>query len=125
MNKRVLVVSYSQSGQLARLKESFLRDIRGTAGIEVDDVVLQPAQPFAFPWRFLPFFDAFPETVHLQPAPIEPPVLAHERYDLVVIAYSVWFLSPAQPITAFLQSAAAQRVLRDTPVITLIGCRNM
>ena len=125
MNKRVLVVSYSQSGQLARLKESFLRDIRGTAGIEVDDVVLQPAQPFAFPWRFLPFFDAFPETVHLQPAPIEPPVLAHERYDLVVIAYSVWFLSPAQPVTAFLQSEAARRVLRDTPVITLIGCRNM
>ena len=125
MSKRVLVVSYSQSGQLARLKESFLRDIRGTAGIEVDDMVLRPAQPFAFPWRFLPFFDAFPETVHLQPAPIEPPVLAHERYDLVVIAYSVWFLSPAQPITAFLQSAAAQRVLRDTPVITLIGCRNM
>ncbi|WP_154103811.1 dialkylrecorsinol condensing enzyme [Eikenella corrodens] len=125
MSKRVLVVSYSQSGQLARLKESFLRDIRGAAGVEVDDVVLQPARPFAFPWRFLPFFDAFPETVHLQPAPIERPVLAHERYDLVVIAYSVWFLSPAQPITAFLQSAAAQRVLRDTPVITLIGCRNM
>ena len=125
MNKRVLVVSYSQSGQLARLKESFLRDIRGTAGIEVDDVVLQPQRPFAFPWRFLPFFDAFPETVHLQPAPIETPKLAHERYDLVVIAYSVWFLSPAQPITAFLQSETARRVLRDTPVITLIGCRNM
>ena len=125
MSNRVLVVSYSQSGQLARLKESFLRDIRGTAGIEVDDVVLQPAQPFAFPWRFLPFFDAFPETVHLQPTPIEPPVLAHERYDLVVIAYSVWFLSPAQPVTAFLQSETARQVLRDTPVITLIGCRNM
>ena len=125
MSKRVLVVSYSQSGQLARLKESFLRDVRGAEGIEVDDVVLRPQRPFAFPWRFLPFFDAFPETVHLQPAPIEPPKLAHERYDLVVIAYSVWFLSPAQPVTAFLQSEAAQRVLRDTPVITLIGCRNM
>ena len=125
MSKRVLVVSYSQSGQLARLKESFLRDVRGAEGIEVDDVVLWPQRPFAFPWRFLPFFDAFPETVHLQPAPIEPPQLAHERYDLVVIAYSVWFLSPAQPVTAFLQSEAARRVLRDTPVITLIGCRNM
>ena len=125
MSKRVLVVSYSQSGQLARLKESFLRDVRGAEGIEVDDVVLQPQRPFAFPWRFLPFFDAFPETVHLQPAPIEPPQLAHERYDLAVIAYSVWFLSPAQPVTAFLQSEAARRVLRDTPVITLIGCRNM
>ena len=125
MSKRVLVVSYSQSGQLARLKESFLRDVRGAEGIEVDDVVLRPQRPFAFPWRFLPFFDAFPETVHLQPAPIELPQLAHERYDLVVIAYSVWFLSPAQPVTAFLQSEAARRVLRDTPVITLIGCRNM
>ncbi|WP_225747463.1 dialkylrecorsinol condensing enzyme [Eikenella sp. Marseille-P7795] len=125
MVKRVLVVSYSQSGQLARLKESFLRDWRGDAAIEVDDVVLRPQRPFAFPWRFLPFFDAFPETVHLQPAPIEPPELAHERYDLVVIAYSVWFLSPAPPVTAFLQSAAGRRALRDTPVITLIGCRNM
>lgn len=125
MVKRVLVVSYSQSGQLARLKESFLRDWRDADGIEVDDVVLRPQRPFAFPWRFLPFFDAFPETVHLQPAPIEPPALAHERYDLVVIAYSVWFLSPAQPVTAFLQSGAARRVLRGTPVITLIGCRNM
>ena len=125
MSKRMLVVSYSQSGQLARLKESFLRDVRGAEGIEVDDVVLRPQRPFAFPWRFLPFFDAFPETVHLQPAPIEPPKLAHEHYDLVVVAYSVWFLSPAQPVTAFLQSEAAQRVLRDTPVITLIGCRNM
>ena len=42
MSKRVLVVSYSQSGQLARLKESFLRDVRGAEGIEVDDVVLRP-----------------------------------------------------------------------------------
>ncbi|MBH5330321.1 dialkylresorcinol condensing enzyme [Eikenella sp. S3360] len=125
MVKRVLVVSYSQSGQLARLKESFLRDWRGEAAIEVDDVVLRPQRPFAFPWRFLPFFDAFPETVHLQPVPIEPPELAHERYDLVVIAYSVWFLSPAQPVTAFLQSETGRRALRDTPVITLIGCRNM
>lgn len=125
MVKRVLVVSYSQSRQLARLKESFLRDWRDAEGIEVDDVVLRPQRPFAFPWRFLPFFDAFPETVHLQPAPIEPPALAHERYDLVVIAYSVWFLSPAQPVTAFLQSGAARQVLRGTPVITIIGCRNM
>lgn len=73
MSKRVLVVSYSQSGQLARLKESFLRDVRGAEGIEVDDVVLRPQRPFAFPWRFLPFFDAFPETVHLQPPPLSHP----------------------------------------------------
>ena len=53
MSKRVLVVSYSQSGQLARLQESFLRNIRGAAGIEVDDVVLQPAQPMPFPKPYI------------------------------------------------------------------------
>lgn len=70
------------------------------------------------------FFNQFPESVHLRPAPIEPPQLQRENYDLVIIAYSVWFLSPSQPITAFLQSEQAH-ILKDTPVITLIGCRNM
>jgi len=58
------------------------------------------------------------------PAPIEPPTLKRKTYDLVIIAYSVWVLSPSQPITAFLQSEQAN-VLKNTPVITLIGCRNM
>ena len=70
------------------------------------------------------FFNQFPESVHLRPAPIEPPQLQRKNYDLVIIAYSVWFLSPSQPITAFLQSEQAH-ILKDTPVITLIGCRNM
>ena len=72
----------------------------------------------------MPFFNQFPESVHLMPAPIEPPTLKRKTYDLVIIAYSVWFLSPSQPITAFLQSEQAN-VLKNTPVITLIGCRNM
>ena len=36
MSKRVLVVSYSQSGQLARLKESFLRDVRGVGVVRLE-----------------------------------------------------------------------------------------
>lgn len=121
---RVLLVSYSQSGQLTQLAEQFAQPLRA-AGISVDDCTLTPVTPFPFPWPFLRFFNTFPETVHLKPAPIAPPVLAHARYDLIVMAYTVWFLSPAQPITAFLQHPAAHAVLRDTPVITLIGCRNM
>ncbi len=56
------------------------------------------------------FFNTFPETVHLTPPPIEPLPFQHEIYDLVIIAYSVWFLSPSQPITAFLQSEQAKSV---------------
>ena len=43
----------------------------------------------------------------------------------MVIAYTVWFLSPAQPITAFLQREETRRLLNGKPVVTLIGCRNM
>ncbi|QMT40958.1 dialkylrecorsinol condensing enzyme [Neisseria shayeganii] len=125
MSKHVLLVSYSQTGQLSRLCDSFVRDLAAADDIHVERLVLQPERPFAFPWRFMDFFNTFPETVHLRPAPNRPFSLARERYDLVIIAYTVWFLSPAQPITAFLQSAQAAKVLRHTPVVTLIGCRNM
>src|SRR5690606_35497342 len=46
-------------------------------------------------------------------------------FDLIILAYQVWFLSPSLPVSTFLQSPQAQRLLRGKPVITLIGCRNM
>ncbi|MCP2041217.1 hypothetical protein L1281_001811 [Neisseria sp. HSC-16F19] len=122
--KKVLLLHYSQTGQLDSLAAHFVQPLQAAEGIEVETVRLEPQTPYPFPWPFWRFFDTFPETVHLQPQPIRTPVFRHERYDLVILAYTVWFLSPAQPITAFLQSPQAA-VLRDTPVLTLIGCRNM
>lgn len=123
--KKVLLISYSQTGQLTNLAENFLSPLRNHSGILVEHCQLQPETAYGFPWRFLSFFNTFPETVHLKPAPIIPPKLQHEKYDVIIIAYTVWFLSPNQPITAFLQSEQAKLILKDTPVITLIGCRNM
>ena len=122
---RILLVSYSQTGQLSRLAGHFIAPCEGADNIEIEQLALKPQQPFPFPWRFGRFFDTFPETVRLQPQPIETPEFRHERYDLVVLAYTIWFLSPSQPVCAFLQHPAAQRILAGTPVITLIGCRNM
>ncbi|WP_109079116.1 hypothetical protein [Aggregatibacter kilianii] len=122
--KQILVVSYSQTGQLNTLTENFLQPLKQLGNITVEECQVRPLTPYAFPWKFIEFFNQFPESVHLKPAPIETPKLQREKYDLVVIAYSVWFLSPSQPITAFLQSEQA-KTLKDTPVITLIGCRNM
>lgn len=122
--KHVLLVSYSQTGQLDRLAASFAEPLNA-AGITVERLDIVPQTPYPFPWPFMRFFNTFPETVHLQPAPIVPPAPLRQQYDLVVIAYTVWFLSPSQPVTAFMQSPAAAAILRDTPVITLIGCRNM
>ncbi len=123
--KRVLVVYYSQTGQLARMVRCFIEPLQADAGIEVTVLPVQPVVDFAFPWRFMPFFNAFPETVHLQPGAIVPPEFSQPRYDLIIIAYTVWFLSPSQPITAFLQHPRSRAILQDTPVVTLIGCRNM
>ncbi|WP_339411692.1 dialkylrecorsinol condensing enzyme [Pseudomonas sp. EA_35y_Pfl2_R5] len=92
----------------------------------MDFLQLQPAQPYPFPWPFLGFFRIFPETVLMRPQPLLPlAVDASKRYDLVILAYQVWFLSPSQPMTAFLASSEAAQLLKGTPVVTLIGCRNM
>lgn len=92
----------------------------------LDTLPLQPETPYPFPWRFLDFLDAFPETVQMQPPPLQPfPVSPDQRYDLIILCYTVWFLSPSPPVTAFLTSSDGQRLLAGTPVITLVGCRNM
>lgn len=124
--KRVLVVYYSQTGQLRRVAQSVCAPLEQASDIELDWCALEPEQPYPFPWPFFAFFDQFPEAVHLDPPQLRPlTVPTDRRYDLVILAYTVWFLSPAPPVTAFLKSAQGRALLRDTPVVTLIACRNM
>ncbi|MDP3814950.1 dialkylrecorsinol condensing enzyme [Pseudomonas sp.] len=124
--RQVLIVHFSQTGQLDRLAQSVCAPLQQHGEIQLDVLPLQPAQPYPFPWPFLDFFRIFPETVLMRPQPLLPlAVDAHKRYDLVILAYQVWFLSPSQPMTAFLASPEAALLLKDTPVVTLIGCRNM
>ncbi|MCZ4322802.1 dialkylrecorsinol condensing enzyme [Pseudomonas anguilliseptica] len=124
--RQVLIVHFSQTGQLDRLAQSVCEPLQQCGDIQLDFLQLQPAQPYPFPWPFLDFFRIFPETVLMRPQPLLPlAVDASKRYDLVILAYQVWFLSPSQPMTAFLASPEAVRLLKGTPVVTLIGCRNM
>lgn len=124
--KRVLVVYFSQTGQLQRAAESLAGPLAAAGDIEVDWIALEPETPYPFPWPFLDFFDQFPESVQLDPAPNKPVRLEKKHeYDLVILAYTVWFLSPAPPVTAFLKSGVAAQLLKNRPVVTLIACRNM
>jgi hypothetical protein len=120
--KRVLVVHFSQTGQLARIVRRLASPLAGEA--EVVEEILRPRTPYPFPWPLLRFFDTMPESVQLDPPPLEP-IRARGEFDLVVLAYQVWFLSPSGPITAFLKSDEGKRLLRGRPVVTVIGCRNM
>lgn len=124
--KRVLLIQYSQTGSTEHLANNFCLPLREHPHIELTTVALRPSQPYKFPWSFFSFFDSFPETVQLRPPELEPlPLAPGVRYDLIILAYPVWFLSPAPPMTAFLTSDSGKRLLKDTPTITLISCRNM
>ena len=64
--KNVLVVSYSQSGQLDDIVAALARQL-AEAGIKLHREALRPAPDFPFPWPFFAFLDAFPESVRLDP----------------------------------------------------------
>lgn len=124
--KKVLVVHYSQSGQLSDVVKHFTRPIVDAEGIDVRFENVMPKQDYPFPWPFLQFIDAFPESVYLDPPAMRPGTLnGDEDFDLIILAYQVWFLSPSLPITGFMQSPVAEQLFDGKPVVTLIACRNM
>lgn len=124
--KRVLLVHFSQTGQLSRVARRLAAPLAEARDVDLVEEVLRPRPPYPFPWPLWRFLDAMPEAVLLDPPSIEPlSVRADERFDLVILAYQVWYLAPAGPITAFLKSEAGKQLLRGRPVVTVIACRNM
>jgi hypothetical protein len=124
--KRVLVVHFSQTGQLARVARRLVSPLAEANDVELVDETLRPRPRYPFPWPLWRFLDAMPETVLLEPPALEPlAVRAEEHFDLVVLAYQVWYLAPSGPMTAFLKSEPGRRLLRGRPVVTVIACRNM
>ncbi|CAL1516677.1 hypothetical protein [Chitinophaga sp. MM2321] len=126
MNERrkILVVYFTQTGQLKRIIDHVLAPLEGKVDITFEQLV--PVTPFPFPWGKQQFYDTMPETVQGTPRGIQPlKVDVNTPFDLVILAYQPWFLSPSQPTAAFLQSEAAARLLKDKPVLTLLGSRNM
>ena len=125
--KKVLVVHYSSpSGQLSEVIRNLTSPLTESGNIELRQLVLRCKKPYPFPWPILRFFDTFPEAIYLDPPELEPLDLdPGPRFDLVILGYQVWFLSPSLPTTAFLKNPTAQAVLKDTPVVTVVACRDM
>lgn len=124
--KRVLLVHFSQTGQLARVARTLTAPLAQAHDVELVEEILRPRPPYPFPWPAWRFLDAMPESVLLDPPQLEPlTVPANAQFDLVVLAYQVWFLAPAGPIVAFLKSEAGRALVRGRPLITVVACRNM
>ena len=120
--KRILVVYYTQSGQLKEIIDSVLSPL---TEVTIDFLPIDTAEPFPFPWTDQAFFGAFPESYLQIPQPLKPFQLAHTDYDLVILGYQVWYLSPSIPFNSFLQSEAGKQLLQGKPVVTISGTRNM
>jgi hypothetical protein len=123
---RILVLYYSQTGQLLDIITNCLNPLMTNPTINVDLVPVKTKHRFEFPWTNVGFFNLFPESVNGIPFELEPiQVDLSKDYDLIVLAYTVWFLQPSIPISSLLQHPDAQRIFKGKPVVTLIGSRNM
>lgn len=124
--KNVLVIYFTQTGQLSSAVKATMQPFENDPGIKIHYEQLRPKTTFPYPWSYMEFFDVFPETVHGVPCELEPFTFDPGiNYDLVVIAYQPWFLSVCVPVNSFLQSPEAKQVLAGKPVVTVIACRNM
>jgi hypothetical protein len=125
--KNVLVIYYTQSGQLREIAQQIARPLLNDAEVNLTFHEIQLEKPFPFPWDKDSFFDAFPESFlqiprELKPVPSE---TMNRKYDLILLHYQVWYLSPSIPVNSFLKSPEAAILLKDTPVVTISGSRNM
>lgn len=128
MKKNILVIYYSQTGQLEDIVKNIAKPFE--AKKEEYDVTfynIKLKEDFPFPWPGDVFFNTFPESYLQIPKEIYPPSeeILNKKYDLILFGYQVWYLTPSIPIISFLKSGYAERILKDTPVVTISGTRNM
>ena len=125
--KNVLVIYYSQSGQLKEIAQQISLPFVEDANVNVSYYNIQTKKNFPFPWDNDSFFDAFPETFKQIPTEIIPPdnEILQTKFDLVLLHFQVWYLSPSIPINSFLKSEYAKTILNNVPVVTINGSRNM
>jgi hypothetical protein len=124
MNKKVLAIYYTQSGQMAEIIASLTAPLV-EAGATVETVTIKPVDDYKFPWTGASFFSVMPHCVLGVPVPIEELKFKEGKYDLIVVGYQPWFLSPSIPCNSLLHTESFRHLLKDTPVITISAARNM
>jgi len=124
--KKVLIIYYTQTGQLKSILDSLLQPLLHHSGIQISYLEIVPEVPFPFPWTLREFLEVFPESVGQAPVRLLPlEIDASAPYDLILLAFQPWYLSPSPPISSLLNSPAAENIFNGANVLTVIGARNM
>lgn len=128
MQKEILVIYYSQTGQLTDIVKNIARPFEAKKEeYNVTYYNIKLKKDFPFPWPNDVFFNTFPESYLQIPSDILPPPeeVVKKKFDLIIFGYQVWYLTPSIPIISFLKSGFAENILKDTPVVTVSATRNM
>jgi hypothetical protein len=124
MGKKVLAVFYSQSGQLEQIIDHFTGPLVA-AGAIVEKLRIYPEQSYPFPWTGRSFFSVMPDCVLQIPGKLHAYQFKESAYDLIILGYQPWFLSPSIPSNTLMFDPRFREIARNTPVITITGARNM
>ena len=127
MQKNILVIYYSQTGQLEDIVRNLAKPFENNEQYKVTYYNIKLKEDFPFPWSSDVFFNTFPESYLQIPSEIYPPSdeVLNTKFDLILFGYQVWYLTPSIPVISFLKSGFAENILKDTPVVTISGTRNM
>ncbi len=122
---QVLVLYYSQTGKTKTLLDTFLEPLSKREDVEITIEEIFPKVPFPFPWPQLYFFSLVPECVYEIPIELQEMKFdENKKYDLIVLGYQVWFLAPSIPTNSLLKHPKS-KVFHNTPVVSVLFCRNM
>ena len=124
MSKKVLAIYYSQTGQLRDIIDNFCAPLIED-GILVEKINVKLKNDYPFPWTGKSFFSVMPDCVLGIPTELAPFELKESSYDLIILGYQAWFLSPSIPFNSLVHHPAFRNVSKNTPVITITGARNM
>jgi hypothetical protein len=119
---KILVLSYSQTGQMDEILSGIIKPLDS---FDIDYIRVKPKTAYPFPWTSATFFDAMPETVLEKSMELADFSFKYSSYDLIIFGYQPWFLSPSLPISSLMQMDKFKEVVKGTPVLTVIGARNM
>lgn len=122
---RLLVLYYSQSGESQRAARAF-----ATSWESCTEMTYQPIEAvvaYPHPWRSIwTFFGVMPDCLLGNCPAIQSPHGENQHeFDYVLLAYPVWFLSPALPVQSIFEQPDYVKRLKNKRVITICVCRNM
>jgi hypothetical protein len=119
--REVLVLSYSNSGDVEVALARLLAPLQGRADTRIHHCRIRTVEPINFPWTVHQFAASSADVGHAARLDVvlDPPP-PNIDFDLVVLGWQVWWLRPSPPIRNFLQRHA-HRLLGGRRVIA-IGC---